>query len=230
MRRFFTIVLIILTIGLVQAQDDFHQSFHIGVHSGISYGNVRFKPSIFASPVQMQDFGLMLIYESEPHLGLQLEANISQKGWQSGSDSTIKHTRKMRYLEFPLLTHISVGNKLFRFHVNIGPYIAFYRESVEGFEVANSVSDSVKSIVYQSFEYQEQFGNKPESNFDFGFTGGVAFGFHGKFGELALRVRYSQGLTNLFPQYPKGTYRFSQVRSMYAGVSYAVVLHRKKAK
>ncbi len=228
MKKIYTILFVLFFIGTAFGQDEFKPSFQMGMHYGTNYGNVGFKPSIFSSSVQMQDFGFLFIYENVPNLGVQIEANFSQKGWLTDTDTTIMHTRKMNYLEFPLLTHITAGRKYFRFHVNLGPYIAFYRDSFEKFELANPIADSVKSIVYQSFKYQEQYGNKPKSNFDYGFMGGFAFGFYSKFGELTLRLRYSQGLSNLFPQYPKGEYRFSQVQSMYAGISYAVVIQRKQ--
>lgn len=216
----------ILTIVFVfivyeaHAQNKFVPTFQIGVHGGINYGNVRFEPSIRSAPVEMNNYGIILNYVSQPHTGIQLEANISQRGWQSGSDTNIHHIRKMSYLEFPLLTYLTFGKKFFHFNITGGPYLAFYRDSFEGFNLSNPVADSVKSIIFKSYEYHQQYGNRPKSNLDYGFAFGIGFGFRTIAGELNLRFRYTQGLTNMFTQYPEGEFRFSQMRTYYAGVAY----------
>jgi hypothetical protein len=219
MKKGFLVIIFSFLIYGVKAQDKFIPTLQIGVHGGVNYGNVRFEPSIRSTPVEMNNYGFILNYVSEPHLGIQLEANISQRGWQS-NDTSFHHIRKMSYLEFPLLTYLTFGKKFFHFNINGGPYVAFYRDSFEGFNISNPVADSVKSIVFKSYEYHQQYGNRPKNNLDYGYVLGAGFGFRTVVGEITFRFRYTQGLTNLFNQYPDGEFRFSQMKTYYAGIGY----------
>lgn len=220
MKKNILIVVFLCFVPFLHAQKGFRPKIGIGGHYGLSYGNVRFDPTIRSTPVEMYNYGLIFYYISERYLGIQLEANISQRGWQSGSDTTFYNIRKMTYAEFPLLTNITVGSKHLRFNINAGPYLAFFRKSFEGFDVGASETETVHTVSISTYEVQEQYTSKPEKNLDYGFTLGIGIGFHSILGDLTLRARYTQGLTNLFPQYPEGTFKFSQMRNYYAGIGY----------
>lgn len=221
MRKYLLFLLILIfPLKLVIAQETFSPKIGLGGHYGYNYSNVRFVPTIRSRPVVMNSYGVVFYYLSEKHLGIQIEANFTEKGWESGTDTTFYNKRKMSYLEFPLLTNINVGGKYLRFIFNAGPYLGFFRESYEGFKVETEDSSIAKSIFYNPHENQEQYTSKPKGNMDYGYCLGIAFGIHSFAGDILLRVRYTQGLTNLFPQYPEGTYKFSQMQTYYAGLSY----------
>jgi hypothetical protein len=209
-----------LLCNLVNAQDKYSPKIGIGGHYGFNYSNVRFIPSIRSRPVVMNSYGLVFYYLGEKYLGIQFEANYTERGWESGSDTTFYNKRRMSFLEFPMLTNINVGGKHIRFIFNAGPYLAFFRESYEGFKVETDDANSTKSIFYNPHKNQEQYTSMPNKDIDYGYCLGIAFGFHSFAGDILLRARYTQGLTNLFPQYPEGTYKFSQMQTYYAGISY----------
>ncbi len=221
MKKIFLLFILFLGyFSLLNAQNDFSPRIGLGGHYGYGYANVRFKPSIRSNSIETNNYGLVFYYISEKHLGIQLEVNITERGWESGSDTSFYNERRMRYLDFPLLSNINVGGKHFRFTMNAGPYLAFFRQSFEGFKVGVPLADSERTITNSPYEYQEQYFSQPQGKLDYGYTLGAEIGFYSSLGNISLRFRYTQGLTNLFPQYPEGTFKFSQMRTYSAGISY----------
>lgn len=225
----FYISLLFILIGLSAfSQADTEKSYvGLGFHLGYVNSNMRF---ILAEKEKAPDYsniqgysgGFIANLMAEKYAGVQIEVNFANRGWQESLDSTYTYKRSMRYLEIPILTHISLGKKRFRYVFNLGPYMAFHRKTTETYEILNTNlaganGDSISSL-----------GLPIDSKFDLGFIFDVGFGVNTSVGIFQIKARYSQGVINVFNKYPESIYRYSQMRNVYFGVSYYYNFYFKK--
>jgi len=194
---------------------------YIGVKGGMTFSKVRFYPNVMESFQQGNSGGIMFRLISEPHIGFQVEVNYTQKGWKEDS---VGYTRRLNYLSIPIMTHINIGKKAFRFTINLGPEVSYKISEEEKF-------NPPATIVSGDPGYRTYFGKPTDTNLDFLFTAGIGMEYHlKKGGAFALEGRAFYSLPNLFSpdNYP---YKVSQ--SNGAQVTFAYMFQfskRKKAK
>lgn len=216
---------VFLTNGFCQPTKIFRPQLGIGFHAGLNRSSVDFMPSSGQEAINLYSYGFLINYMSEPHLGVQLELNMSQRGWQLKNDTVSIYSRTMSYFEIPILTHINIEIKNFRINFDLGPYVAFYQggsdkytkipRSEQNHTIGNAnipSSPRLGEITY--------YGKDIDNKFDYGFMGGIGFGYNTILGEFQLRFRYTQGMKSIFTKYPEGNFRFSQMHSFYFGAAY----------
>jgi len=208
-------------------ETDFKPYIGFGVHGGVNFADANFDeggPNSGKSFQAAQQYsgGVFINFMAEPHAGVQIELNRSNRGWVE-EDTGYTYTRKASYLEIPVLTHLNFGKQLMRYNINLGPYIAFHRGfeetidlKVPGYEVP--VNDSVNSY----------YGKDPDYTFDFGFMIDASVGVNTSIGIFSLRARYSYGMVDMFEEYPDGIFRYSLMRNLYVGAVYTYNINLKK--
>lgn len=217
--KYSIITLLLLTVALqLNAQKDFRPYVGIGVHGGYNMTFVDFASDSANNErgINTQFYGIIINFLNIQHLGIQLEINMSQRGWQEGHDSILYYKRKMEYLEIPLLTHIALGKRVLRYTFDLGPYIAFHRNFTEDFESQTSNSNNI--LIPD--EHKDLYGKEIDNKFDYGFMIGTGFGINTVLGQFLVHVRYCQGLSHIMDQFPDTKYYGSQMKSYYAGISY----------
>jgi hypothetical protein len=178
-----------LTNGLHAQPRLLAPEMYIGASGGVSASMVLFSPKVPGTTDVLQTAflsgraGLMFRYSGHKCCGIQLEVNYNQRGWRENTD-THSYTRKLEYIELPLLTHIWFGKPHFRGFVNIGPQVAFcVHESETG--------------TRQTAEVHQY---APLDNVaDWGVAGGI--GFYGrslKAGCFQFEARYTYSFGNIF--------------------------------
>jgi len=195
---------------LIIARDPlFKPTTHIGLHGGLNFSTVSFKPTIKESFLQSYSYGLVFRHISEPNIGLQLEINSAGKGWKELIDSVGSYSRKLETINIPVTAVFVAGKKTIRFAFNIGPYISYLRDEKE------TIDMQVRTVT------RPHYFKPLVSNWEFGFTGGVSAEVHTKIGGFAVRATYSHALTNLFPL-NEDEYYFSTSRQqvIHAGLMY----------
>jgi hypothetical protein len=247
MKYIFSVVAFFLVTSTLFSQEEFRQQITLGVRGGMYSSNVYFTPSIDSKPVLVKGGGFYINYISQPHLGVQLEANLMTLGWQDKTDSLGSYSREMTYYQFPFLTHVVFNVKRFQFTLDLGPYVAFYQGMKEEYdpvlrifkpyfyshsgEILQSTSilpiNTNDSIILGERNY---CGVKPQKEFDYGFLGAIGVGVHTKFGALLLEVRYSNGLVGVFKKFPEGNFRYSYNQSFYGGLTYSYAFNLKPPK
>ena len=132
MRGICVIVLLAVLSISVSAQPRLRTpEIYIGAHAGVMGSTMLFKPNvakidILQSPLSTNG-GLVFRYAGHKVCAIQVEANYMQRGWceqitlQDGS--VADYTRKLDYIEVPLLMHLYFGKERFRGFVNLGPQI-----------------------------------------------------------------------------------------------------------
>jgi hypothetical protein len=227
MKNIFSAVAFFLVSSTLFSQEEFRPQITLGVRGGMYSSNVYFTPSIDSKPILAQGGGFYINYISEPHLGVQLEANLMTLGWQDKTDSLGSYSREMKYHQFPFLTHAVINIKKVQLTFDLGPYVAFYQGMKEEYAPSKRQNNIADTIILGERSY---LGIAPHKDFDYGFLGAIGVGVHTKFGALLLEVRYSNGLVGVFKKYPEGNFRYSYNQSFYGGLTYSYAFNLKPPK
>ena len=202
--------------------EPFKKEFYFGAKGGMVFSRVKFKPNVEQNMYTGNSAGLLFRMISEPHVGIQVEVNYLQKGWEekpiAGLSQTYVH--KLNYVDIPIMTHANLGTKAYRFTLNLGPTVAFLISDSQGMNPPSPGIPSVPPIPY--------WGKPIDSRVDFLFTGGIGSEVHFKHaGALALDARVFYSLTNLY-NYKNYGYDPSQTNGLQVTLSYLFRLNPGK--
>ena len=166
------------SLSLYAQRNQFLQEIALGMNGGVNFSQVSFLHNDPAKAQELGDFvmrmgmkgGITARYISMKHFGVQLEVNLMQGGWSEkfkvgdevrGEDfSGVEISRRLDYIEIPLLAHIYFGEKT-RFFVNLGPklgILAFYGDlkdnmSPEQIAVFSPNDPRIYDKGYNRFDY-----------------------------------------------------------------------------
>jgi hypothetical protein len=156
-------------------------------------------------------FGLFFRHVSEPNIGLQVEANMSRKGWREVIDSVGTYTRRIRTYDFPVMAAFIAGSRTLRFAFTIGPYLSY--------RVSNK---EIISIVDTS-DWRPHYGKEIPRKMEFGFIGGLSVEIYTRIGGFAVRASYSHAISNIFPvSNTDFMFKQSRQRVIHGGLVYFV--------
>jgi hypothetical protein len=199
---------------------DFKPELYIGVKGGMTFSKVRFYPNVIESFGQGNSGGIMFRYISEPHIGFQVEVNYTQKGWK---EDLAGYSRQLNYVTVPIMTHVNLGNKAFRFTLNLGPEVAYMISEEEKF--------TTQAVILPTDPlFRTYFGKPTDTQLDFLFTAGIGMEYHmKKGGAISLEGRLYYSLPNLFDpdKYP---YKVAQSNGIQATLAYLFQINKKKKK
>lgn len=203
------------------AQRTYDPHFAVGGHGGVTLSNMAFTPSIEQSMIQGVMFGVKARYTEEKFFGLVAEFNVEQRGWKETFDETdFSFSRRLTYLQLPVMTHIYFGNDRLKGFINLGPSVGYmiadnvsanfdYRNpaSVEGFPIANRHVNQMSMDIKNHFDYGICAG------------GGVEFIVKRKH-SILLEGRYYYGLGNIFSAKKKDEFSASRGTSIQVTLGY----------
>jgi hypothetical protein len=218
MKRYL-ILLLITTFSIAGSGQpkDFKTELYIGVKGGATFSKVRFYPNVIESFQQGNLGGIVFRLISEPHIGFQVEANFTQKGWKEDSAG---YSRRLNYVSLPIMTHVNLGDKAFRFTLNLGPEVAYMISEEENFSTGTTISSG-------DARYRNYFGKPTDTQLDFLFTAGIGMEYHLKAGgAFVFEGRAFYSLPNLFnpDNYP---YKVSQSNGAQVTLTYLFQLKKK---
>jgi hypothetical protein len=179
-------------------QDIFRQEFSVGGSFGMGISSVSFVPKVQENQLLGPHAGVTVRWLTETFAGLIFEINYSQQGWEEHFDdpSSYHYTRRLNYIDIPLLSHLYYGNKYARFFVNVGPKIGFLlSESTTGKVDANSPPiDEITGRPHTS----QQWDMPVENKFAWGICGGPGLEVRTPIGYFLLEGRYYYSLGDIF--------------------------------
>ncbi len=195
------LTLTILSINLLFAQrDTFESEFYLGAGAGASASRIDFVPGVPQTFKIGFQGGLSAKLITQKHLGLLVEANFSQRGWEEefAADSDFSYSRTLNYVEMPFMTHVYFGNRT-KFIFNIGPQISFLLNDKQNMSAA--LANDIKER--QDADPEEPIGvqYKPFDELrrvDYGLIGGIGIEFQTGLGAFDLEGRYYFGLGDVF--------------------------------
>ncbi|MCL4482283.1 MAG: PorT family protein [Bacteroidetes bacterium] len=223
LRTSWWLMLLMLFPLLTTAQNvPFKKEFYFGAKGGMAFSRVKFKPNVEQNFYNGNSAGFLFRMISEPHVGIQVEFNYLQKGWEEKplTGTTQGYFHRLNYFELPIMTHANLGSKAFRFTFNLGPSVAFLLSDSQGMNPATPGIPLQPPIPY--------WGKPIDSRIDFLFTGGIGTEYHfNKFGALALDARVFYSLTNLY-DYKNYGYDPSQTNGVQVTLAYLFRLDKAK--
>ena len=189
MRRIIVLFFVFFSVSMYAQGDRFLQEIALGINGGVNLSKVSFLHNSLSEKGELGDINLWMgvkggvsaRYISAKHFGVQLEINYAEGGWNEnflpvngnpvyvkGVNSTnelvdftnVKISRRINYIDIPLLAHIYFGNKV-RFFVNLGPKLGIlvsYNElkhnmTPEQIAVFRKNDPRIYDEGYRSFDY-----------------------------------------------------------------------------
>lgn len=196
---------------------------YLGVRGGAVASTVFFSPQVnYMSPITKAvtlggEGGLVFRYSEQKCCAIQIELNYMQRGWaEKGTDAyrTANYTRKLHYLELPMMMHLYFGKPSFRGFLNAGPHIGYcIKEEMAG-ETPMVGSPQYKPI---------------DNRFDWGVCGGLGFYYRSRnAGVYQFDIRAGYSLGSVFST--KAGTDFTQSHPFSLGVGLAWLWEFKKDK
>lgn len=189
MRKRLLLIMIVQSIAFLGfAQVEFKPETSIGLKFGGNISNVNFNPLVEQNLNYGYSAGITFKHIQEKNLGIQIELNYLQAGWNEIVQLNQTYSRRLNYIQFPLMTHLNFGKKNLRFFINVGPYLAYLISNSESIE--NISEGQLKS------HYNENIVNKIEP----GFCLGLGLTQLTSFGVFQIECRGNTGLINIFEE------------------------------
>lgn len=197
MRKYYIwFVLCLVSIGAA-AQPRLRQpEIYVGAHAGVMASTMLFKPQvanidILQSPLAPNG-GLVFRYAGHKVCAIQAEINYMPRGWREMipyNGSTIDYTRRLDYIEVPLLMHLYFGKERFRAFVNLGPQVGY---CIRDKQHLQSTSLQIPDMLAALSAHQYLPIEKP---FDWGLAGGLGCYYRTrKIGLFQLEARFNFSL------------------------------------
>lgn len=193
-----TLLLLLASAGRANAQvGEQRHNFALGLNGGINLNSVSFSPTVRQSNLMGITGGLTARYISERYFkmicGAQIEVNFSQHGWDEYYQDypDLQYTRKMNYVEIPLLAHLAFGKEKrgLQFFIHAGPQIGFF--------LSDSYTQSGPWGDYSSVVV-EQHDKKVDNKFDYGIAAGLGVELKTGAGNFLLEGRYYYALADFY--------------------------------
>ena len=214
-----TAIICATTLGSAVAQKKFQQELSVGASFGTTFSTVSFSPTKVQQKMKLgYTGGVTLRWVTEKNLGLQAELNFAQQGWNEMFEDQpeYKYSRTINYLELPILTHIYLGNKNFRFFINLGPKIG-YALGEKTDENLNGASPNTENT---------QHDMAIEKKFDWGLCGGPGIEIRTGIGSFLLEGRYYYALGDIFNSRQEDYFSKSASQVFSAKISYLMPLFK----
>ena len=168
----------------------------VGVNGGINLNSVSFSPSVRQKNLMGITGGVTARYISEKYFsmicGAQIEVNFSQHGWDEFYEDypELQYTRKMNYVEIPLLAHLAFGkDRGLQFFIHAGPQVGFFLS--DSYTISGDWDNFTGITV-------EQHDKTVENKFDYGIAGGAGLELRTKAGNFLVQVSDYYALSGLY--------------------------------
>ena len=212
---------LILLIGLlmadsIKAQEKQTFETKFGRKDAINLSHVLFQPQVDQIPTYGFLTGFCLKDVSNKGLGIQVELNISQLGWKEKLDSTNTYFHRLNYIQFPMMTHVALGNDKGKFVINVGP-------------CANWLIDEKEVIlVAEDFEKPPYYDLGIDSKFGLGLCLGLGYEKITSFGSFQFETRVYQYLFDIFNRGKINSFTMSKNQNIEFGISYLYSIKGRK--
>lgn len=188
-------VLVCLLPSAARAQNAFRPEWSIGASGGVNLSSVSFSPKVQENLLTGYQGGLTLRWNTDRNLGLQVELNFKQQGWEENFDeldvpegADYRFLRRMNYVEIPFMTHIYSGGDRVKFFVNLGPQI--------GLLISEHTEENLNGATPQNINAQHSL--HADKKIEWGLGGGPGLEIRTGIGSLLLEGRYYYALSDFY--------------------------------
>lgn len=223
MKKFVIIAAVITLAALAlmpvsaQAQGRYKPHISVGAHGGMSMSRMSFSPSVPQGWEQGINMGVQVRYAEEKIFGIIAELNFEQRGWKETFEDNpgLEYSRRLTYLDLPLLTHIYFGPKRCKFFFNLGPEFSYM---ISNGITANFDYTNPEDAGIEATRRVNQMSMEVKNKFDYGICAGLGVEFYLKpRHSIYVEGRFYYGLGNIFPSSKAD--EFSASRNMNLAVT-----------
>lgn len=211
---------------------EYRTDFAVGINGGYVMSNVAFVPKVPQGLLGGVTGGLSMRYTCEKYFSsicaVTAEVNFAQIGWKediltmddqpvplhTDPSQNLSYTRKMTYVQIPLLARLGWGRERngFQAFIHLGPQFGFFlkEKTQSNFDVREpAFNPAISADGYYSSDYL--YGNlrashvvaqdsmAVENKFDYGIAVGAGLEFSNRHvGHFILEGRYYYGLGNIY--------------------------------
>jgi len=222
MRRLITFLLVLNCLVLnILSQERYSANVAIGVKGGTTLSQTMFAPGVQQKMIPGMLCGVAVRYIEENHFGVIGELNFMQRGWKEVFEETpYSFSRRLSYIQIPLLAHIYFGNERARFFFNAGPEVGFLLtdKPKANFNYADLSSVPDFPITNRN---TAQFTMDIKNKIDYGISAGLGLEVSvNRKNSLLLEGRFYYGLNNLFSANKKDIFSASNGISIMVSLGY----------
>jgi len=213
-RKGMTIIVILLFVHKIQAQEKFIPETTIGIKQGINISKVFFNPPIDQKITTGYSGGIIFKHISQENLGIQIELNFFQQGWTEKLDTTDSYFRRLNQINLSFMTHIELGKEETKFLINLGPTLSYLISEKESIKLINPK------------DAQTYYGEKINNILEFGLCFGFGFVKTTPIGSFQFESRFNQNLSDIFRTVSDPTTSSSKIQSVELSISYLIKLKK----
>lgn len=184
---------IIGNVWSVYAQNAFQKERAIGISGGVTFSKVNFMPKVQQELYMGIQGGATVRWRTEKNLGLQVELNFKQQGWEEKFEgeeyADLYYRRRMNYMEVPFLSHIYFGGEKVQFFINLGPQI--------GIMLNDNIEENINEKK-TSQKINEQHTKKVDSKLEWGLCGGPGIELRTGIGSFLLEGRFYYSFADFY--------------------------------
>jgi hypothetical protein len=202
--------------------------FSFGGSGGVTFSSVSFVPKILQNQQTGATFGLTGRMTMGKFVGLQLEMNFAQQGWdeqfelEEDEDGNIipqknyKYSRVLNYVQLPFYTHVQFGGEKVKGFVQAGPQI--------GYLLSESTNHNLDGL--QPSRVNIQHDMPVQNKFDWGISGGGGIEIRSGIGYFIVEGRYLYSLGDIYHSRREDPFPKSSGQIITVTLSY-LIPHKK---
>lgn len=221
LRIFIIAVITSICFTATRAQTHYDGNIAVGAKAGATLSRVQFNPDVPQSFLPGFCMGGTFRYIEERHFGVIAEVNIVQRGWKEKFDGfDYSFTRKLTYVQIPLLTHIYFGSNKMRGFFNAGPEVGLLigDSRSTNFDYSNVSSIADFPIANRNVD---QFTLDVHNHFDYGISAGLGMELTSRNrNSFNIEGRFYYGLNDVFSNHKKDTFSGSSGMSVMITLGY----------
>ena len=209
-RRFILLLSIVVVSCTIVAQPRLRRpEVYLGAHAGVLASTVLLQTSIqgveLPNVLLAPNGGLVFRYAGHKVCAIQVELNYMQRGWKEVLEG-VDYTRRLDYIEIPLLMHLYLGGEHVRGFFNLGPQIGYcFRD----------ISTGIKNPRY-THQYVDV-----QRPFDWGLAGGLGIYYrHEKVGLFQLEARCNYSFGAVFSNRTIDHFKFANSMNVSLNLAY----------
>ena len=208
------IIISLLAVSIAKAQIIITTpyEFSVGVSGGTTFSSVTFSPRVTQSMLMGTTFGVTGRMTMGNTVGLQVELNYAQQGWEEKYEDSpeYQYSRRMDYLQLPFYSHFQFGKGNVKGFINAGPQI--------GYMIGESTKRSFEGNI--PGKINEQHDLATQKKFEWGLSGGAGIEIRTGIGYFLLEGRYLYSLGDIYSTKRRDFFTKATGQTITAKISY----------
>lgn len=188
--------------------------FFAGVSGGATFSSVIFNPRVSQEALTGATFGLTGRMTMGENVGLQLELNYVQQGWNEVDETMpeYRYSRRLDYLQLPFYTHVRFGGKKVNGFIHAGPQI--------GYLLSESTIESWNKNNPEDIHAQHHM--PVENQLEWGISGGAGIEIRTGIGCFSLEGRYYYSFGDIYNTQRKDYFSKASSQVISAKITYLI--------